>query len=68
MSFRNMSKECTVISQTYIRIVFSVPLENVEQLTESLVEKYKGPRYCNTCYHGNADVCLVNSKVVHKFI
>ena len=24
---------------------------------ESLDEKYKGPKYCNTCYNGNADAC-----------
>ena len=33
-------------------------LDSRNKTLESLVEKYKGHGYCNSCYHGNADVCF----------
>ena len=33
-------------------------LHSRNKTLESLVEIYKGPRYCNSRYHGNADVCF----------
>ena len=34
-------------------------LNSRNKTLESLVEKYKGPGYCNSRYHGNADVCFI---------
>ena len=45
----------------HIAIPFSASLENVNsrnKTLESLFEKYKGPGYYNSSYHGNADVCF----------
>ena len=39
--------------------------ESLERL--NLVEKYKEPWYYNTCYHGNADVCLNVGKFILEF-
>ena len=33
-------------------------LHSRNKTLESLVEKYKGPGYCISRYHGNADVCF----------
>ena len=33
-------------------------LNSRNKTLERLVEKYKGPGYCNSRYHGNADVCF----------
>ena len=51
----------TNIAYMHIAILFQrhwKMLNSRNKTLESLFEKYKGPGYCNSRYHGNADVCF----------
>ena len=42
-------------------------LHSRNKTLESLVEKYKGPGYCISRYHGNADVCFNVRNLIWEF-
>ena len=54
----------------HIAIPFSASLKMLDSRNknlESLVEKYKGPGYCNSRYHGNADICFNVRSLILEF-